>query len=239
MKSEVFVLAIPGWSPFAIVEDRQSHSIFSVVAPLSEGNFHFLVRWDEDRDPRILGCVLALYYRRPDLFENVVSWFEHKATLTVQVVGRVVRLPTGSGQQMVSSTAIEVRKALELIIANCSYAIVHDYWDLNVEQVAWPPGPNDRHAELHRLFKLGPQRAASVPSDIVPAEAAGVTVTYATDGWEAKNGGRPGRVSQDQYATLDAATAAPLPDGATAAMIQVIGGTLVRQHGRPWTFQKS
>jgi hypothetical protein len=231
------MLALPGWSPFSVVDDRQSHTIFSVLAPLSEGEFHFLVYWDEDRDPRVLGAVLALYYRRPDLFETVLTWSERKASLLVQVIPRVMTVSRES-QQVLSSAAIEVKRALESIISSCSYAIARDHWDLDVEQLAWPPKPDSSMFELHRLHKLAQQRATGIPGEILPAESAGVTVSYSTEAKLAKTGGRPGRVLTAQFATLDAATVAPWPEEATDAYIRVLGGVLVRRRGEPWEFHK-
>src|SRR2546426_2606640 len=100
---------IPGWSPFSVVDDRQSHTIYSISAPVSEGDFHFLVEWDEDRDPRILGAALALYYRRPDLFEYVLSWSEHKARLKVHVMSRVL-MRHGSTGQLLSREELEANR---------------------------------------------------------------------------------------------------------------------------------
>ncbi len=231
------MLALPGWSPFSIVDDRQSHTIFSVLAPLSEGEFHFLVYWDEDRDPRVLGAVLALYYRHPDLFETVLTWTERKASLSVQVMPRVMVVSRGS-QQVLSSAAIEVQRALQSIINTCSYAIDRDHWDVNIEQLAWPPKADSTMFELHRLHKLAQQRAIGIPGEILPAESAGVTVFYSTEAKVAKTGGMPGRQIQAQFATLDAATVAPWPEEATDAYIRVIGGQLVRRRGQLWQFEK-
>jgi hypothetical protein len=227
--------AIPGWSLFSVVDDRRDHTVFSVPAPYSEGEFHFAVQWDEDRDPRVLGAVLALYYNHPQLFESVLVWAEQKAWLTVDVVRKIVfkRKPP---KPLISSTEIEVKRALgEIVCGDNTFPIQHDSWTLEVRRLPWPIPSDHAIGEIHRLRRLGLQRPTSVSQDIgVPAGP--VTVTYLPEAKLSKTGGVIPEVPLKQFGTLEEALAERFPDGATAARIPVIGGFLVRRQNQPWEF---
>ena len=228
--------AIPGWSLFSVVADRRDHTVFSVPAPHSEGEFHFAVQWDEDRDPRVLGAVLALYYKHPELFESVLVWAESKAWLTVDIVQKIVfkRKPP---QPFISSTEIEVKRALEGIVAGeNSFAISHDSWTLEVRRLPLPIPPDHSVGEIHRLNKLGLQRPANVSPDIQVPEGP-VTVTYLPEAKLAKTGGVIPEIPVRQFLTLEDALAARFPEEARGARISVVGGYLVRRSSMlPWSF---
>jgi hypothetical protein len=232
------MVALPGWSPLSVVEDRQSHTVFSIAAPYSEGTYHFLVNWDEDRDPRVLGAVLALYYKHPKLFECVISWSESKARLDVQIVRKMILIPLPTGHKMVSDSDLELGRKLREIVSTNAFAIEHDSWEVEINQIAWPVGPGHHMAEVHRLHKLGLQRPPSISDEIqtVPGEA--VTVTYATAAKLRKPGGIPGRLPQAQFLTLEEAMCASFPEGAELARIPVQGGYLFKQSHSQWEFAR-
>jgi len=228
--------AIPGWSLFSIVEDRRDHTVFSVPAPRSEGVFHFAVQWDEDRDSRVLGAVLAFYYKYPELFESVLAWAEHKAWLDVDIVQKMV-IKRDRLRPLVSSTEIEVKRALdEIVSGENTFAIMHDTWTVEVRRLPWPIPPDHEVGEMHRLRRLGLQRPVNVSQDIRVA-AGPVTVTYLPQAKLSKTGGVVPEIPVRQFATLEEALGARFPEGAEGARIPVIGGYLVRSHaGLQWEF---
>lgn len=222
---------LPGWSPFSVVDDRRAHTVYSVLAPHSEGTFHFLVDWDEDRDPRVLGAALALYYKFPRLFECVVTWRESKACLAVQAINRTI-VKSQEPHPFVTSSELELKRALHAIVTEDTFAIEHDSWEVEVVCIKWPLS-----SEIHRLHKLGLQLPPSVQEDI--RADAPVVVTYATEAKCAKNGGTAARIPQAMFGTLEEAVAARFPHEATMARIPVEGGCLVRRAPAPaWEFHR-
>lgn len=136
------------WTPLRVVHDSGSWTIYAVPLPSGNGDFHFIVQWDEDRDPRVLGAVLALYYRHPALFLHVLVWSEHKAHLVVGAVNDAQGVPRVS----------ELHRALVPIVSEQSYAIEWDAWDIEVVPIRNLGDTRDWGdlSGIHRTYKLGP-----------------------------------------------------------------------------------
>jgi hypothetical protein len=143
----------PAWSPLSVVIDRRAYTVYSILRPKVGGDFHFMVEWDEDRDQRVLGAVLALYYRHPNLFENVLVWSESKAHLVVSVRPRVINRSENS-RDVMSSAQIEVERALSEIATDDWYP-VGDHWAVTVERIDFPLPADHPLAGIDRLHKLG------------------------------------------------------------------------------------
>ena len=142
-----------GWTPLTVVDDRRDYTVFSLPHPTERGEFRFLVEWDEDRDPRVLGAVLALYYRHPQLFDFVTVWSEHKAHLTVYTrPGTAVKEKDGRADPIPVAKALA--QALSGIVGSIDgytgYA-VGDHWTVDVQPFEF----DLRLAGIHRLHSFG------------------------------------------------------------------------------------
>jgi len=228
---------VPGWTPFTVVEDRKDYTVFAVLSPTNRDEFRFLVEWDADRDQRVLGAALSLYYRRPELFQFVLCWREQKAQLVVDVVQHVMARPK-DGRPMLSPSLIEVHRALQLLSDSQSFAIGFDRWTVEAQPARWPITPDDRLFEIHRLYNIGMQ---STPwFECAPiGDGSGFTVVSLPEAKVAKNGGTLGQPISLTFGTLEEAMSAPFLSGAVTQMIKIGGGYFVRQKGSPWEFHES